>query len=366
MCKNVEELWLSGLSGLEVGDLSAGPNLRHLSFNECRVTPSITAPTILFPRLSTLYLKAVIFTGHALHQLLQPSTLPSLRHLDYISVHQSLVSPMPGSLATTAATPAAGPPGSTALASITASLASLAPQNRAAHPSSPSSTASDHPLLAFAPTLVTLSLGSHASRTIPGQALVSFVERAERLTGLCLPAGMLLEVGGLTDALGAGAPRLRAIRLIGKERALEAVQAQQQQRAQRNVGTWRSTAFDLLAQAMTTAESEAVDLGVAEQRQRGLAARDARRVEQAVQRVLGVFERLGTLGKGEKERVLSVPAQEDAADDFKEEIVFSRFASDASSGMLARIEHEPLEPCDGAWRLGTLRWRERVRLEESG
>ncbi|ORY77637.1 hypothetical protein BCR35DRAFT_353144 [Leucosporidium creatinivorum] len=94
VCKGVKELWVVGLAGLELEYLGEGKNLQTLYLTETRLTlthhPS-SPPSLLLPSLTHLHLRSTIFSGASLPLLLSPSTLPNLRTLDYLSVHQSLV-----------------------------------------------------------------------------------------------------------------------------------------------------------------------------------------------------------------------------------------------------------------------------------
>ncbi|BGP42761.1 hypothetical protein JCM10450v2_006872 [Rhodotorula kratochvilovae] len=363
LCEGVEELWMSGLSGLEPGDLAPGRNLRRLWLNETRVTPSPdgSAPLRL-EQLSTLYLKAVIFTGHSLAQLLDTAALPALQHVEYHSVHQSLVNPVapPAAAAAAATLP---PGGASNLAAITANLAALSPAT-SSHTSAPS-----HPLLAFAPQLTTLVLGAHAARSLPPPTLLALLARADTLAGVRLPAALLLDAPSLADALAA-CSALRALRLEGKERprraALPAL-----------VPTWRSAAFDLVTQAMPRAnaagpvapgDAHAAAGGAAQASASAHPATDAapsadeererRRVEAAVQAALGVFAQLPAARAAEK-RTLTIPAGGSCED--SETTASTAVQADAAD---VSIEQEPEEEeSDGPWRLGGERWRERRGLQ---
>ncbi|KAL7337221.1 hypothetical protein BJY59DRAFT_502146 [Rhodotorula toruloides] len=142
-------------------------NLRSLYVHEIRLFPLPLADTwpIHLSNLTTLHLSAILAAGPSFSQLLSPKTLPSLRHLDLISVHRSLIpfEEVQQHAAMYQNDPAIPALGGTGAASITASLASLSP------PSSSSSSAAtpSHPLLSIAPQLHSLTLGPHPTRTLP-------------------------------------------------------------------------------------------------------------------------------------------------------------------------------------------------------
>ncbi|GAA5974296.1 hypothetical protein JCM11641_006718 [Rhodosporidiobolus odoratus] len=178
-CEAVEDLWLSGISGVEVGHLAAGKNLRRLFITETRIVPSASSAgtdeqAFLLPRLHTLHLKSVIFTGPSLPSFLSPSSLPSLRTLDYLSVHQSLVTPLPPQAAPQGGPLLLGGGGATGLAHMTAALAALAPPSApASSRTTPSPSTATQPVLTIASQLTSLALGPHATRTLPLSILTS-------------------------------------------------------------------------------------------------------------------------------------------------------------------------------------------------
>ncbi|GAA5821535.1 hypothetical protein JCM11251_000896 [Rhodosporidiobolus azoricus] len=182
VCNNVQELWVCGISGIEVEDLGEGKLLRKLYITDTRIVPSSTpsTPDLVLPHLHSLYLKSVIFTGPSLSILLSQVSLPALRTLDYLSVHQSLVSPLVHPRARPQAGPlllggggGGGPAGG--LASITASLAALSGPTTSTVSDSPSplaqapfdALAASYPILSLSAQLSHLSLGPYAQRTLP-------------------------------------------------------------------------------------------------------------------------------------------------------------------------------------------------------
>ncbi|GAA5865034.1 hypothetical protein JCM8547_007689 [Rhodosporidiobolus lusitaniae] len=201
LCENAEELWLCGIGGIEVGQLATGKNLRKLSIGETRVVPSTTLhenpseSAFVLPHLHSLYLKSVIFTGPSLSDFLSPTSLPALRTLDYLSVHQSLVSPLVhprggqnGGGGLSAINGNGGGPAN--LVNMTASLAALSAPSAS---SASSSTLSAHPILTVAPFLTSLSLGPHSTRTLPLSDLADggFAVHFPLLSSLSAPWSLL-------------------------------------------------------------------------------------------------------------------------------------------------------------------------------
>lgn len=151
-------------------------DLRTLYLTESRLTlyhppSSPSPPSLLLPSLTHLHLRSTIFTGYALPTLLSPLSLPSLRTLDYLSVHQSLVDAPPA---------AVGRGGGTALTQLTASLSSL---------SSPSRHTPSHPAHPLLPQLHHLALGPHATKTLSALDVATCSE----LRTLDLPLSMGVE-----------------------------------------------------------------------------------------------------------------------------------------------------------------------------
>ncbi|GAA5887043.1 hypothetical protein JCM5296_001577 [Sporobolomyces johnsonii] len=191
VCTEVEELWICGMSGLELEHLAAGQQLRRLYLTETRIVPSSAPdpPSLQLPSLTSLHLKATIFTGPTLSTLLLPSTVPSLATLDYLSVHQSLVGLPVGS--------------NNSLANI---LGGLSVNLQAAR----NASGADSPILPLAPQLKHLSLGPHSTRTLAPASLPLF----SSLITLSLPVKLLL--GPDIDASSLS-QTLRAIRLTDEE-----------------------------------------------------------------------------------------------------------------------------------------------------
>ncbi|GAA5895936.1 hypothetical protein JCM8208_005129 [Rhodotorula glutinis] len=330
MCENVEELWVCGLSGLQPGDLA--------------------------PAHPTLHLRAVIFTGHALTQLLDTATLPFLRHVEYHSVHQSLVPPR----AAPSPDPAAVPGGASTLAAITANLAALRPS------SSSSSPAVEHPLVAFAPRLHTLSLTDLAFRSFPSTALDALLAHAPLLRGLSLPPTPLLDGGGVADALAA-CPSLVALRLSPKHPRHTAGSSRLGSTATavtaRTAG-WRDAAFDLVAQAVPAAPTAApgphegvaahasVDAGCAPLSHEDV--RERARADEALRVALDVLERAG---RGGTVTVSAAsPSDESTGQGVGE-------AGARAVGARVVVEREGCVPAaNGPWRIDAARWRERLEL----
>lgn len=359
LCGNVEELWICGLSGIQPGDLAAGQKLRALRINEARMTPSTDLATPLcLPHLATLYLKAVICTGPSLAQLLNTSVLPALRHVEYHSVHQSLVAPLPPPAP--AHGPNAVPGGASNLAAITANLAALRPSAQF------SSSSSEHPLCAFATQLRSLVLGDHASRSLPPAAVASLLSGAHVLEGLSVPIGMLLDDRNLDDALDL-CTALRALRLTTTgPPPVSATSAQRDARLATRATGWRDAAFDLVTQALPgRARTDISPLGAADEDSDGLVVAAAPpqrtvdemrmlvRVEAAMQIAVRVLERAGRGG------TVTAPAV-DAADEWT-----TRRAVDARGGEAGVMEEREGREAetDGPWRVDGARWRGRRDLE---
>ncbi|GAA6032912.1 hypothetical protein JCM8097_000045 [Rhodosporidiobolus ruineniae] len=207
-CGNVEELWVCGISGVEVDHLGAGKNLRKLYVTETRIIPSIPPaadpPSFTLPSLESLYLKSVIFAGSSLASFLAPDALPALRTLDYLSVHQSLVTPAVqpparprpqapgGSVAFFNATG-----GANSLASMTAALGALTtgatPTAAPGTASAPPAPTVAHPILTLSSQLTSLSLGPHSTRTLPVNLLTNrgFALHFPSLRTLSIPVTLL-------------------------------------------------------------------------------------------------------------------------------------------------------------------------------
>ncbi|GAA5889068.1 hypothetical protein JCM6882_009733 [Rhodosporidiobolus microsporus] len=393
LCENVEELWISGISGVVVDHFGEGKNLRKLYITETRIVPGVTPapPSLILPHLNTLHLKSVIFTGPSLPSFLSPAVLPALRTLDYLSVHQSLVTPLVHPRAPPQGGPlllgggggGGGPPG---LASITASLAALSgPSAASAPPSSEADTlAAQHPILALSSQLTHLSLGPHATRTIPLSALTagSLALHFPSLLSLSLPR-ILLGPGQLEPA--DFPPSLTAFRV-----------AQEGYRPRHYPGLGRS---ELLGGRPHPAEATAEEA----------------QLRFATECAINVFKRqavdptVGARGEGEpnRTRVLAVPRlsreyrdalanrthdeieDEPEGFDLRDEVSLDkRFLAAPSSPpscaaadpspfpaggfplVLIEEDQDLLErwPArDGAWDLGAERWRERVEsAEEEG
>lgn len=134
-------------------------DLTHLHLSETRLTLSLsltsTPPPLLLPRLKHLHLRSTIFTSTSLPLLLHPLTVPSLRVLEYLSVHQSLVGSgmMPPSNPAGAGVGAGG-----GLAALTASFSALGggAEGGGGHAF----------FLPLAPQLTHLALGSYVSKTL--------------------------------------------------------------------------------------------------------------------------------------------------------------------------------------------------------
>ncbi|BGP19324.1 hypothetical protein JCM10213v2_007413 [Rhodosporidiobolus nylandii] len=338
-CANVDELWLCGISGVEVGHLAVGKNLRKLFITETRVvsssaSASASPPTIHLPHLHTLYLKSVIFTGHALPSLLTPEALPALRTLDYLSVHQSLVTPVAHPQAAAQQNGplllGAGGRRGTGLASMTAALAALSPPSPASSaPASSTSSTTSHPLLAVSSQLTSLSLGPHA-------------------TPLSLPWSIFCASPGLQPA--DYPPTLRYLRITNDGRAPP---------------PWNVDERGLFG--LMTDEELRLEAGRRREVETG----------EAEVRGLEVFQHLGGSGSAEEERVLTLPALERelrnaGAAAEAEQRLFCRSASVSppvddgdeteAHGLWVTVEREDLQAreADGVWQLGADRWRERV------
>ncbi|GAA5847171.1 hypothetical protein JCM9279_006120 [Rhodotorula babjevae] len=357
MCENVEELWVCGLSGIHPDDLAPAHHLRQLWLNESRITPTQdAAPPLHLPRLSTLYLRAVICTGHALPQLLDPAALPSLEHIEYHSVHQSMVTP-----AVPPPDHAAVPGGSSTLAAMTANLAALGPSP------TPSSTTVEHPLVALAPQLRTLALGDLAFRSFPSTALVALLERAPLLRGVSLPASTMDGGGPVVDALAA-CPTLVALRIAPKQPrrrvGASSLNGAGTRAAVRAAG-WRDAAFDLVAQAVPAARAGAAALGPPANRDAVTApdladadsstrahedVREQDRADEALRLALGVLEWVGRGG--------TVTVRAASPSD-------AWMAPDVgvAGASVVVVEDEGCVPAvDGPWLIGAARWRERLEL----
>ncbi|KAK4049243.1 hypothetical protein OIO90_005532 [Microbotryomycetes sp. JL221] len=105
-CPNVKELWIAGLSTLNLNELNLGQNLTSLYILETRISPGIILKpnnneddnnlnhdvfsNLCLPNLQLLHVSKTIFSQDALYHLLNPLTLPKLDTLHYLSVHQSL------------------------------------------------------------------------------------------------------------------------------------------------------------------------------------------------------------------------------------------------------------------------------------
>ncbi|GAA6050968.1 hypothetical protein JCM3770_005347 [Rhodotorula araucariae] len=312
MCDTVQELWLTGLSGLELADLAPGKSLRRLWINEVRVQPRIDdSASLRFERLSTVYLKAVIFCGGSLDHFLHQSTLPALLHVEYHSVHQSLVGP-----ARRPANPAIA--ATSDLDALTRNLRGL---TAATSPSNLPPEIPSHPLLDLAPQLLTLTLGKHAPRSLAYSTLLAVLGRAEHLRGLSLPFGMFSHVRHLRDYTAA----MAALRLTHDEGAHSPT------------GTWRDAAFDLVPDA------------------RGQPGGDVSHS------ALELLKRLPALEGG----VVTVRAMSGPAGGKYPEGEFDVFLPSyyGEGGTTVLIDCEREQECDGVWKLGGERWRERRGLQ---
>ncbi|BGP65239.1 hypothetical protein NBRC10512_000310 [Rhodotorula toruloides] len=357
-CPKLSELWLSGMDQLEHKVLRYTKNLRSLYVHEIRLFPLPLADTwpIHLSNLTTLHLSAILAAGPSFSQLLSPKTLPSLRHLDLISVHRSLIpfEEVQQHAAMYQNDPAIPALGGTGAASITASLASLSP------PSSSSSSAAtpSHPLLSIAPQLHSLTLGPHPTRTLPLSLFPPLFSLSTSLTLLSLPLPTLLSTEFAHLCLP---PSLALLRLTKDPSALTAHSSPE---ALFELETeWRSSAFDSALPDLDL-EGKGVSLEVAfedrlarrklwEVRRRGEEVRKGR--ERAVEEL----RHLG--GRGRRYLVLPGGLSDGGreADEYGgtgaelQEIVRLK-----DGGEVVIFSEDPAqERKDGAFRLGTERWR---------
>ncbi|BGP26996.1 hypothetical protein Rt10032_c20g6284 [Rhodotorula toruloides] len=176
-CPNLQELWLSEVDSLELDVLRNARALRSLYLHETRLSPprldSDRKHPVVFPHLATLHLSAIIASGSSLTDLLSPETLPALRHLDYVAVHQSQIPAAQQLEAVYQANPATP-------ASVAATLARLCPDPR------------EHPLVSLAPRLHSLAMGARAARTLSLALFTPLFAHANCLTLFSLPLSTFL------------------------------------------------------------------------------------------------------------------------------------------------------------------------------
>ncbi|BGP34673.1 hypothetical protein JCM10296v2_006495 [Rhodotorula toruloides] len=355
-CPTLSELWLSGMNQLELKVLRHARALRSLYMHEIRLFPLAldTARPLVLPDLTTLYLSAILSAGPSFSQLLSPSTLPSLRHLDLFSVHRSLlpfeeVQHQASMNQNNLANPVLGGAG---MASITASLAALSPPSRA--PSASGSGSETHPLLSIAPQLYSLTLGPNQTRTLPLSLFDPLFSLSTHLTLLSLPLSTFLS----RDFPHLSLPSSLTLLRLTNDPDLPAAHLSPSALFERE-SAWRSSAFGELEPG---GEEEGVPLQLAfEDRlaRRKLWEVQRREGELRKGRARGV-EALGALGESRR-RYLVLPgglgeAAEGAYAGTGAEV--GQVVELEGGGEVVVFSEDPAhERKDGAFRLGTERWR---------
>ncbi|GAA5996358.1 hypothetical protein JCM5350_006832 [Sporobolomyces pararoseus] len=189
--------------------------LRKLYLFESRIVPTPESASAIFnlPQLQLLHLKAVICTGSTLEQLLSRSSLPSLKILDFFSVHQSLVTP---TLRHAPLQHVAGqaPPNLQQLNNMFAQLQTPTPSIPAQFHQLPPYT--------LTPEIEHLALGPYSTRTLPLTALPLFTS----LISLSIPISLFLSS---SLELSHFPPSLRALRITS---AMTRTEEREQERNQ--------------------------------------------------------------------------------------------------------------------------------------
>jgi len=248
---------------------------------------------------------------------------------------------------------------------MTANLAALRPSSTSSAP------AIEHPLIALAPQLRTLSLTDLAFRSFPSTALVALLDRAPLLQGVSLPTATLVGDSDVADALAAH-PGLVALRLAPKHPrrpARSSMPSSTGASAAARAAGWRDAAFDLVAQAVPAARAGAAAIGGPAPREAaaGLISAEAGaapampddeherdRVNEALSVALEVLEQVGRGG------TVTLPAV-DLGEEWTARAVNGE--DGAAAGLRVVVEREGcVSAADGPWRIDAARWRERLEL----
>lgn len=303
-------------------------------------------------------------------QLLSPDTLPALRHLDFISVHRSL---LPAGERQRAAmhqnNPAVPATGGTGLASMSASLAALLGPSQPPSLPPASGPPSPHPILALAPQLHSLSLGPHATRTIPPSLYPSLLSLSSCLTLLSLPLSAFLSADFPRRSLPSPLLLLRLTCDPTKTPA-STLSPHELFSLERE---WRSSAFAFGPGSPSVEDDVPVEQRFEDEHARRRAwERQRREDEVRLGRDKGVSElaevvarRDSTGARRERTRYLVLPGGSgaDEGDSYAgtgarlREVVSLSEGGGGGGEVLVFSEDPAKERRDGAFRLGTDRWR---------